>query len=67
MFMAFTGALTFESLTSLYAQVATNYTFSQSTGTFTPVTGGTVLGNASTDDQRFVAVSSPLGSTTVPM
>ncbi|MBI1341811.1 MAG: T9SS type A sorting domain-containing protein [Terrimonas sp.] len=46
------------------AQVSA-YNFSQSSGTYTPITGGTVLGNTSTDDQRFVDPGSPLGSTTI--
>ena len=45
-----------------YAQVA-NYAFSQSTGTFSKITGGTVLGNATTDEQRFVNTSVLLGDT----
>lgn len=41
------------------------YTFSQSVGTYTPITGGTVLGNATTNDQRFVDPAVPLGGTTI--
>lgn len=37
---------------SLYAQVSF-YPFSQSTGTYTPITGGTLLGTASNDDDVF--------------
>jgi hypothetical protein len=33
--------------------VATTYAFSQSAGTYTPISGGTVLGTAANDDQRF--------------
>jgi hypothetical protein len=33
-------------LTNAHAQVATNYVFSQSTGTYTPISGGTVLATA---------------------
>jgi len=40
------------------------YIFSQSNGTYTPITGGTVLGNTSSDDQRFVDPAVPLGGTT---
>jgi hypothetical protein len=32
------------------AQVATNYTFSSSTGTYTPITGGSVVGGPTDDD-----------------
>ncbi|MCX8148145.1 hypothetical protein [Thermaurantimonas aggregans] len=35
-----------------------------SLGTYTPITGGVVLGNATTDDQRFVDPAQPLGGTT---
>ncbi|MFN4298182.1 MAG: fibronectin type III domain-containing protein [Thermaurantimonas sp.] len=35
-----------------------------SLGTYIPITGGVVLGNASTDDQRFVDPAQPLGGTT---
>lgn len=41
------------------------YTFSQSVGTFTPITGGTLLGSTTSDDQRFVDPAVPLGGTTV--
>jgi hypothetical protein len=47
-----------------YSQVSALYTFSQSTGTYSPITGGTVYGNALSDDERFVDPASPLGSTT---
>jgi hypothetical protein len=43
------------------AQVATNYGFSQLSGTFTPITGGLSLGNTSTDDQVFLDPAIPLG------
>ena len=45
-----------------YSQVS-GYTFSQSNVTYTPITGGTVLGNTTTDDQRFVDPATPLGGT----
>ncbi len=35
------------------AQVATNYNFSSTSGTYTPITGGTVLGLATNDDTSF--------------
>ena len=40
------------------------YSFTQLTGTYTEITGGTVLGNETTDDQRFVDPATPLGGTT---
>ncbi|MCX8149294.1 T9SS type A sorting domain-containing protein [Thermaurantimonas aggregans] len=46
------------------AQIAT-YSFSiNPSGTYVPITGGTVLGNATTDDQRFVDPANLLGGTT---
>ncbi len=36
-----------------FAQLSTNYGFSQSLGTFTPITGGTILGTATNDDASF--------------
>lgn len=53
----------FISFVSMSAQVAA-YKFTGSSGTYTPITGGTVLGNSSTDDQRFVDPATPLGGTT---
>lgn len=44
--------------TQLNAQVST-YTFSQSAGTYTPITGGTVLGTATNDDNIFA--NNPIG------
>jgi hypothetical protein len=38
--------------------------FSTSTGTYTEITGGTVLGNTSTNDQVFINPAAPLGQTT---
>jgi hypothetical protein len=35
------------------AQVATTYTFSQSNGTFVPITGGTVVGGPTDDDMAY--------------
>jgi len=46
------------------AQVA-GYTFSQSTSTYTEITGGTVLGDTTIDEQRFVDPAVPLGGTTL--
>lgn len=45
------------------AQVST-YTFASSSGTFTPITGGTLLGSETSDDQRFVDPAVPAGGTT---
>lgn len=45
-----------------YSQVS-GYTFSQSNGTYTPITGGTVYGATTSDDQRFVDPAVPLGGT----
>ena len=45
-----------------HAQVSA-YTFASSSGTYTPITGGTVLGDTSCDEQRFVNPSVPLGGT----
>lgn len=45
------------------AQVS-NYAFSQSNGTYTPITGGTVLGTTTSDDQRFVDPATLAGGTT---
>ncbi len=50
-------------LVGLQAQVSA-YKFSTSIGTYTPITGGTVLGNSTTNDQRFVDPATPLGGTT---
>ena len=49
----------------VYAQVpAADYSQSTTLGTYTPISGGTLLGDTSTDDQRFVDPASPLGGTT---
>jgi len=45
-----------------FAQVST-YAFSTTTSTFTPITGGLLLGSATSDDQRFVNPAVPLGGT----
>jgi len=44
------------------AQVS-GYSFTQFANTYIAITGGTVFGNASSDDQRFVNSSIPLGGT----
>ena len=46
------------------AQVS-SYLFNESSGTFTPITGGTVYGTTTTDDQRFVDPATPAGGTVV--
>jgi hypothetical protein len=48
----------------LAAQVA-SYSFGQSNGTYTPITGGTVLGTVTSDDQRFLDPAFPEGTTSV--
>lgn len=50
-------------LNSVNAQVSA-YAFTQSTGTYTPITGGTVLGDTTSDDEVFVSTSVPLGGST---
>jgi len=40
------------------------YTFDQTSGTFTPIAGGTILGTATSDDQYFVDPAVPTGGTT---
>lgn len=46
-----------------YGQVNA-YAFSQSNGTYTSITGGTILGNTAVDDQLFVDPAVPLGGVT---
>lgn len=43
------------------AQVAP-YTFTQATGTYTPITGGTVLGDSDSDDEQFNDPATPAGA-----
>ncbi len=50
-------------ITTASAQVATQYSFSQLAGTYTPITGGTVYGTTTSDDQRFVDPAVPAGGT----
>jgi subtilisin-like proprotein convertase family protein len=45
------------------AQVS-GYSFAQSNSTYTPITGGTLLGNTTSDDERFVDPALPLGGFT---
>ena len=49
---------------STYAQIS-SYTFSQTTNAYTEVTGGTLLGSETTNEERFVNPAAPLGSTSV--
>ena len=44
-------------LSSSYGQQVSTYTFTQSTESYTPITGGTVLGVATNDDTSFDALS----------
>ncbi|TSJ45551.1 T9SS type A sorting domain-containing protein [Fluviicola chungangensis] len=46
------------------AQVS-GYAFNQLSGTYTPITGGTVFGTTTSDDQRFVDPATPAGGTTL--
>ena len=47
----------------LFAQTF-EYSFSSAIGTFSPITGGTLLGTETSDDQRFVDPAVPAGGTT---
>ena len=55
-------ALLMSAASNVFSQVS-NYTFSQSNVVYTAITGGTVLGNTTSDDQRFVDPAIPLGGT----
>jgi hypothetical protein len=55
---AFAAGLMITTSLSLTAQVS-SYTFSQSAGTYTPITGGTVLGVPGNDDTSFP--TNPIG------
>ncbi len=61
-FRFITASLIFVSMfsTKVFSQVASTYGFTQTAGTFTPITGGTVLGTSTNDDQVFVG--STIGS-----
>lgn len=43
------------------AQIVNAYSFSQSTGTYTPITGGTVLGDDSVDEELYLDPAYPMG------
>lgn len=45
-----------------FAQVS-SYSFTSSAGAYIPITGGTVYGTATSDDQRFVDPATPAGGT----
>ncbi|MFY7740737.1 MAG: GEVED domain-containing protein [Flavobacterium sp.] len=45
-----------------FSQSLSQYTFSQSNSTYTAITGGTILGSATSDDQRFLDPAVPLGA-----
>ena len=49
---------------STSAQVSTNYVFTTTTSTFTPITGGTLYGSTTSDDQRYVNPAVVAGGTT---
>ena len=40
-----------------------SYSFSQTSGTYSEITGGTILGTETSDDQRFVNPADPAGAT----
>jgi|GEM_PF-637726 len=44
-----------------FSQTLSQYTFSQSNGTYSAISGGTVLGNTASDDERFLDPAVPLG------
>lgn len=50
-------------VTGSYGQTVSTYGFSQTTGTYTEITGGTLLGTTTSDDQRFVDPAVPAGGT----
>jgi hypothetical protein len=45
-----------------FSQSLSQYTFSQSNSTYTAITGGTILGSTTSDDQRFLDPAVPLGA-----
>jgi hypothetical protein len=47
---------------NLFAQTF-EYSFGSAIGTFTPITGGTLLGTETSDDQRFLDPATPAGAT----
>lgn len=58
--------ITFSAVLFLFMQYSSGqslsqYAFSQNSGVYTPIVGGTVVGNTITDDERFVDPAVPLG------
>lgn len=53
------------SISALKAQQVSLYSFTQFSDTYVAITGGTVFGNTTSDDQRFVDPTIPLGGTTL--
>ena len=47
------------SYSSIFSQVASNYTWSQSSGTYTPVSGGTLVASGNTLDAQGYSVTFP--------
>ena len=56
-------ALLLAGMSAVWAQT-TEYSFSATTGTYTPISGGLLLGTETSDDQRFVDPAIPAGGTT---
>jgi hypothetical protein len=53
-------------LTTCFVQAqVVAYSFGQSTGTYSEISGGTLLGTETSDDQRFVDPAVPAGGTTL--
>ncbi len=63
-FTKFLGALFLIAQFSVFGQVS-SYTFTQFSGSFTAITGGTVFGSTTSDDERFIDPGLPLGGTTL--
>jgi len=61
--LAFVACCLLLPFTSTQAQVSA-YLFSQTSGTYTPITGGTVLGSTASDDEFIVDPIAPIGGTT---
>ena len=52
------------SASTVFSQVS-NYTYSQTNGTYSAISGGTLLGTTSSDDEQFVDPAAPAGSTAI--
>lgn len=62
----FMGLICFGFFQQGFGQVS-NYTFAQSSGTYTPITGGTILGTTSNDEQAFSnSTTGATGTTATP-